>query len=118
MRGEPIPSPVGSVDRSLTPIGLRVAFAVAGFLGAAVRVLVGVILRLLRPFIMLPLLLVMVGGVGAAIVFASGHQWRDAGQAGLVAFVSALLLVIYSRAAVWIDPGHFDHRNLPSWRRP
>ncbi|NPD70352.1 hypothetical protein HN018_28200 (plasmid) [Lichenicola cladoniae] len=101
----------------MASVGGRAAYGVAVVLSAAVRVPVVVVLRLLRPFIMFPLLLAMIGGLGAAIVFAWGHHWLDAGRAGLVVFVCALLLAVYSRAAVWIDPEHFDDRNGPSWRR-
>lgn len=118
MRGEPAPSSIRDPGRDFTLAGARVALALAAVLGAAVRVLLGVTLRLLRPFIMFPLLLVMIGGLGAAIVFASGHDLGDAGRAGLVAFVCALLLAIYSRAAMWSDPGHVDDHDVPSWGRP
>lgn len=94
-------------DRGLALVGQRLAYDLALVLITAVRVMAVVVLRLLRPFVMFPLLLVMIGGLSTAFVFAWRHNWRDAGEAGLIAFVCAVLLTVYSITALRLDPEHF-----------
>lgn len=83
----------------------------------SVWTLLVVILRLLRPILLMPLLLVMIGAVGTACVFAWSYQWGNAAEAVAVGMVSAALLVIYSLAVTRIDPDHFEQRPIPSWKR-
>ncbi|QKE93869.1 hypothetical protein HN018_27445 (plasmid) [Lichenicola cladoniae] len=71
-------------DRGLALVGQRRFYDLALFLIEAVRAMAVVVLRLLRPFVMSPLLLLMIGGLGAALMFALRHDWRDAGEAGLM----------------------------------
>ena len=117
MRDEPIGLPFQAAGRGVALAGLRLACCLAMVVLTAVRLLLLVVLRLVQPFLVLPLLLAMVGGVGAAAVFASGNHWLDAAKAGMVAVGCAVLLMAYSSAAVWLDPEHFAQRPVPSWRR-
>jgi drug/metabolite transporter (DMT)-like permease len=82
----------------------------------ALRMMVIVPLRLLRPFIMWPLVLVMLGGMGFAFAFAASGHWHDAARAGLVAFVAAAALGLYSALVQVIDPGHFNDQVLTGHR--
>lgn len=72
MRDEPIGLPFHAAGRGVALAGLRLACCLAMVVLTAVRLLLLVVLRLVQPFLVLPLLLAMVGGVGAAAVFASG----------------------------------------------
>lgn len=110
-------APVHQSSRGIASAGLWFGCRLAVVLLTAGWMLVVVILRLLRPFLMVPLLLVMIGGVGTACVFASACRWGDAAEAGAVAMASAALLVTYSLAAIRIDPNHFEPKPIPSWRR-
>lgn len=80
------------------------------------RVLVTVLLRLLRPFVMWPLLLAMIGGICVAFAFAASSMWHDAMRAGLVAFVAAVVLGLYSMLVQMIDPEHFNDQVIPCRR--
>lgn len=90
------------------------AWVVAFVALTALRVVVVVFLRLLRPFILTGLVLAIVGGVGMTIGFACWHHWQDAMQAALVVFVAATTFVLYSALAMKIDPQHFDNTS-PTW---
>ncbi len=87
--------------RALALTGLRLSYNLAVLLLTAVRAL----------------LLAMVGGVGTAAVYAGEHQWLDAARAGTAAIGCAVLLVAYTRAAVWLDPEHLARCSVLSWRR-
>ncbi len=117
MRDEPIGLPFQIAGRRIALAGLRMVWGLAMVMLTAVRLLLIVVLRLVQPFLVLPLLLAMVGGVGAAAVFGLGNHWLDAAKAGTVAIGCAVLLMAYSLAAVWLDPEHFAPRPVPSWRR-
>ena len=115
MRDQPFGLPFHAAGQGIALAGLRLACCLAMVVLAAVRLVV--VMRLVQPFLVLPLLLAMVGGIGAAAVFASGNHWLDAAKAGTVAVGCAVLLMGYSLAAVWLDPEHFAQRPVPSWRR-
>lgn len=99
-------------------IGYLLRAALLIVLGAvlvACRVLLVLLLRVLRPFIVLPLLMGCLGGMGATAWFAASHMWADAMRAGFVTMVCALMFGLYSAAAQAIDAGHFDQ--VPSRQR-
>ena len=83
----------------------------------ALWVMLGLVLRVLRPFIVWPLVMGSLGGVGATAYFAANHLWSDALRAGSAGLVCALLLGLYSLLAQTIDPTHFDEvpRRLRWW---
>ncbi len=91
------------------------ALIVLGAVLMACRVLLVLVLRVLRPFIVWPLLMGCLGGMGATACFAASQMWADAMRAGFVAMVCALLFGLYSAAAQAIDAGHFDQ--VPSRQR-
>lgn len=103
---------VALAGRQLGIILLTMAYVVL----IGLRFLVVVMLRLLRPFIMWPLLLAMVGGVVVAIGFAASGMWDDAMRAGRAALVSAVVFSLYSALVRRIDPEHFDYP-VVTWRR-
>ena len=80
----------------------------------ALRVIVVVFMRLLRPFILTGLFLAITGGVGMTIGFACWHHCQDVMQAALVVFVSATFFVVYSVVAIKVDPQHFESTQ-PTW---
>ena len=80
----------------------------------ALRLVVVLFLRLLRPFILVGLFLTIIGGVGVTIAFSHGHHWQDAMQSAFVTAFAASVFVLYSCLAVKLDPQHFDNR-VPSW---
>ena len=90
------------------------AWVVALVALTALRVVVAVFLRLLRPFILGGLFLGIIGGIGMTTGFAYWHHWQDAMQAALLVFVCAIVLVLYSCIATTIDPQHFDN-TPPAW---
>lgn len=98
-------------------VPLRLVAGLAGLLLTALRLVLAIVLRVVRPFIVLPLLLVIVGGIGAGLVFGYGHHWQDAARAVFVSVGSAVLLMAYSVAATWVDPGHFVQPPIPAWKR-
>lgn len=81
---------------------------------AALRLVMVVFLRLLRPFILTGLFLTIIGGIGTTTVFGFWHHWQDAMQSALVAVFSAIVFVLYSCLAIKIDPQHFELR-MPAW---
>ncbi len=83
-------------------------FAVAVAVVGAFYVLTVLFLRLLRPFIMWPLTLGMIGGVLVGIYFASNGMWHDAMRAGFVAVITAMIFAVYAVLVQMIDPEHFD----------
>lgn len=90
---------------------------VLGAVLIACRVLLVLLLRVLRPFITVPLLMGCLGGMGATVGFTVSHMWADAMRAGFVTMVCALMFGLYSAGAQAIDAGHFDQ--VPSrLRRP
>ena len=86
----------------------RVLRAVLAAVLVAFWVLLVLALRLLRPFIMWPLVLACIGGMAVTAGFAASHMWVDAARAGSATLVSALALSLYSVLAQMIDPEHFD----------
>ena len=74
----------------------------------ACRVLLVLMLRVLRPFIMWPLTLACIGGMAVTLGFAAGRMWVDTARAGSATLTSALVLGLYSMLAQTIDPEHFD----------
>ena len=83
----------------------------------ALRLVVVVFLRLLRPFVLTGLFLAIIGGVGMTMGFALWHHWQDAMQATLVVLVSSAAFVLYSCLAMKIDPQHFEPTPPAWWRR-
>lgn len=81
---------------------------------AALRLVMVVFLRLLRPFILTGLFLTIIGGIGTTTVFGFWHHWQDAMQSALVTGFSATVFTLYSYLTLKIDPQHFEHR-MPAW---
>ena len=93
------------------------AWLVLVVLLAALRLVMAVFLRLLRPFILTGLFLTIIGGIGATAVFGFWHHWQDAMQSALVTVLSVAVLVLYSWLATKIDPQHFEQRMPDLWWR-
>lgn len=72
------------------------------------------ILRLLRPFVVTLLLLAIVGGIGAGLVFAYSHHWQDAMQATLITILCAVVFIAYCTLLSVVDEDHFKS-NVPTW---
>lgn len=113
MRGRPIDLPalrhprqgaVALAGRVLRMVSRAVLVAVL----VAFRVLMVLLLRVLRPFIMWPLMLACIGGLAVTVGFAVSHMWVDAVRAGSATLMSALALGGYSMLVRTIDPEHFD----------
>lgn len=117
MRAGSFNLPLHSAGRGVALAGLWLVCKIAVVLLFAVWMLLVVILRLLRSIILVPLLLVMVGAIVTACVFAWTYQWKDAAEAVAVAMMFAGVLLVYSLAATGIDPDHFEPRPIPSWKR-
>lgn len=112
--------PIGllhAASRALASAVLRLAYELAVLLLTTMRALLVAVLRLLRPFLMLPLLLAMVAGTGIAVAYACESRWLDTTRALMAAIGCAALLAVYTRAAVWLDPEHFARWPVLSWRR-
>ncbi len=90
------------------------AWLVLVVLLAALRLVMVVFLRLLRPFILTGLFLAIIGGIGTTTVFGFWHHWQDAMQSALVTMFSAVVLVLYSYLALKIDPQNLEH-SIPAW---
>ncbi len=90
------------------------AWLVLVVLLAALRLVMAVFLRLLRPFILTGLFLTIIGGIGTTAVFGFWHHWHDAMQSALVTVFSATVFVLYSWLATIIDPQHFEQK-IPAW---
>lgn len=82
---------------------------------SALRFVVVVCLRLLRPFILFGMLLAIVGGIGTAIVFAYGYHWQDAMRAAFVVLFSSIVFILYSFLVTKIDPKHFENAESNRW---
>ncbi len=87
---------------------LTLLWVAAGAVLVALRVLLVLLLRVLRPFIIWPLLMACLGGMAATVGFAVSHMWADAMRAGFVTLTCALILGLYSAGMQAIDAGHFD----------
>ena len=90
------------------------AWLVLVVLLAALRLVMAVFLRLLRPFILTGLFLTIIGGIGTTAVFGFWHHWQDAMQSAFVTALSAAVFVLYSWVVTKIDPQHFEQR-MPAW---
>lgn len=73
------------------------------------------ILRLTKPFVLYPLILAMIGGIGAAITFGLQHKWTDAGEAFGLEMLAWVVTTAYAALARRLDPTFFDRSPLPPW---
>ncbi len=87
---------------------LTLLWVVAWTVLVALRVLLVLLLRVLRPFITWPLLMACLGGMAATVGFAVSYMWADAMRAGFMTLTCALILGLYSAGVQAIDAGHFD----------
>ena len=103
------------------PYGRPLSFPRQGFTLAGsvllfgLRVLLLIALRMVRPFVMLPLLIAAVGGMCVTLGFGYAGHWHDAARAAAATLTAAIILGLYSRLADWLDPGHFG-RHARDWR--
>lgn len=72
-------------------------------------------LRITKPLILYPLVLAMIGGVGATIAFGLNHHWTDAAEAFSVGLAAWVVTTAYAALARRLDPTFFDVSPLPPW---
>jgi len=109
---------VGSARGMAAVVGramFGLAIGAVGLVGGVIRMVAVVVLHLTKPFILYPLVLLVLGGAGAAVAFGFMHQWRDVGQAVMLATGAWLALMVYHAIASRLDPNFFDRTPLPPW---
>ena len=73
------------------------------------------LMRLTKPFILYPLILAMIGGIGVAITFGLQHKWTDAAEAFGLGLAAWIVTTAYAAFARRLDPTFFDRSPLPPW---
>ena len=101
---------VGRRFRSVLP-------SLAFVLVLSLRVLLLIALRLVRPVIMVPLILAVIGGMCSTLGFLVACWWHDAARAATATLVAAAALGFFAKFADLADPGHFERRGS-TWRSP
>ena len=89
-----------------------------GIMRAIVGLLLGCllfVLRLTKPFVLYPLILAMIGGVGVAITFGLQHKWTDAAEAFGLGLAAWIVTTAYAAFARRLDSTFFDRSPLPPW---
>ena len=111
-----------SLTEPMQRFGQSVERAVLGLVVAVVRAIATVVLtflimapRLTKPLILYPLILAMMGGVGAAIAFGLNRHWTDAAEAFSIGLLAWVITTAYSALARRLDPTFFDESPLPPW---
>jgi uncharacterized membrane-anchored protein len=75
-------------------------------------------LHLTRGFVLYPLFLALIGGLGVAAAFGLQGQWNDAASALLVAAIAGVSLALWGAFALRLDPRFFDKpKRPPRWER-
>lgn len=92
--------------------------AIIGLGTMLVGLLIGclvLVLRLTKPFVLYPLILAMIGGIGVAITFGLQHKWTDAAEAFGLGMLAWVVTTAYAALARRLDPTFFDRSPLPPW---
>lgn len=96
--------------------GLLLALLLVAAVPLWVLFTVGVaLLHLIRPFVIIPLGLIAVGGAGVAIYFGLTGDWGSVASAVICSIVSSILLLGFTTLGEWLDPDFGRPTQLPPW---